>query len=74
MRRNRPMQRRGLKAALAGLLITGAAALCTGCDPLNTHAAAFSVGYLVGRWEATRVEIVNTQRICYQNNVRVPCP
>ena len=67
-------RRRRLAAVVAGLLITGAAGLCAGCDPLNTHAAAFGAGYLLGRWEATRVEIVNTQRICFQNGVQVACP
>ena len=60
-------------AALVGLAIAGLAGLCAGCDPLNSHLSAFGAGYLLGRWEATRVEVVRTVRVCYQNDVQVPC-
>lgn len=67
-------RRRRLAITIAGLLLAGLGGLCAGCDPINSHVAAFGAGYLVGRWETTRVEIVSTQRVCYQNGVRVPCP
>lgn len=68
------MRQRPSRIILVGLLIAGALGLCAGCDPVQSHLAAFGAGYVVGRWESTRVEVVSTQRICYQNGVRVPCP
>ena len=74
MTRHAPTRGRRLFRAAITLVIVGTAALCTGCDPFGSHAAAFSAGYLLGRWEATRVEIVRTERVCLQNDIQVPCP
>ncbi len=45
-----------------------------GCDLPSSHLTTFGLGYLFGRWEATRVEIVTTERTCYQEGVQIPCP
>lgn len=56
-------------------LAAGASAcLSTGCDLQPTQVATFGLGYLFGRWEATRVEYVTVERICYQDGVQVACP
>lgn len=67
-------RRRWRTAAVVTLLLAGTLAVCTGCDLLQTHAAAFSAGYLTGRWEASRVVVIQTERICYQNGVQIQCP
>lgn len=50
------------------------ATLSSGCDLRRAHVASFGFGYLFGWWEATRVELVTTERICYQDGVQIPCP
>ncbi len=58
---------------IALLLLTSALAmLCTACDP--THLLSFEAGYALGRWEATRIEITITERICYADGVQIACP
>jgi hypothetical protein len=48
--------------------------LSTGCDLRTPQVASFGLGYFLGRWEATRVELVTTEHTCYQDGARVPCP
>lgn len=57
-----------------GLAAVVATYLPFGCDTPPAQVASFGLGYLVGRWEATRVERVTTERSCYQDGVPVACP
>jgi len=56
------------------LAVGMSACLSTGCDLPSTEVASFGVGYILGRWEATRVERVTIERTCYQDSVQIPCP
>jgi hypothetical protein len=48
--------------------------LLAGCHPPPVNLLGVGLGYLLGRWEATRVEVVITERTCYQDGVQIPCP
>ncbi len=59
--------RLGVAAALSSCLLAG-------CHPPPVNLLGVGLGYLLGRWEATRVEVVITERTCYQDGVQIPCP
>jgi hypothetical protein len=50
------------------------ACLSAGCDLRPANTVSFGLGYALGWWQATRVELVTTERTCYQNGVQIPCP
>lgn len=73
-RRRQAIASRRLRLILVSLLLAGTLGVSAGCDPLRAPLATFAAGYLLGRWEATRVEVVTVERICYQDGVRIACP
>jgi hypothetical protein len=68
------MRRRRAIILAISFLLTSTLGLCTGCDLATSHLATFAAGYFFGRSSAMQFQVITTERVCYQNGVRVECP